>query len=114
VDQGDPVRKREAHAPSEERLTGKREKERRWCKEPGDHGRMIGPPRHERSGSSIGVQMSRRSVGRGQWNWEKLPDTSRILDNPASCRNTRTAVRVQSNVYSCIGNDISSIKLSRS
>jgi len=27
VDQGDPVQKREAHAPSEERLTEKREKE---------------------------------------------------------------------------------------
>jgi len=27
VDQGDPVQKREAHASSEERLTGKREKE---------------------------------------------------------------------------------------
>ncbi|TGZ37567.1 hypothetical protein DBV15_03882 [Temnothorax longispinosus] len=48
MDQGDPVRKREAHAPSEERLTGKRERE----KETGDHGRMIEPPRHERSGSA--------------------------------------------------------------
>ncbi|EGI61495.1 hypothetical protein G5I_10270 [Acromyrmex echinatior] len=109
MDQGDPVRKREAHASSEERLTGKREKEGRrnrcWCKETGDHGWMIGPPQ-ERSGSSIGVQMSRRSVGRSQWNWEKLPDTSRILGNPVSCRNTRADVRVQSNVYSCIGNDI--------
>lgn len=26
-----------------------------------------------------------------QWNWEKLPDTSRILGNPASCRNIRAA-----------------------
>lgn len=59
MDQGDPVRKREAHAPSEERLTGKREKEReRDTKAPtlmqrtGDHGRMIEPPRHERSGSA--------------------------------------------------------------
>jgi len=69
VDQGDPVRKREAHASSEERLTGKREKEGRrnqcWCKKPRDHGRMIGPLRYEQSGSSIGIQMSRRSVGRG-------------------------------------------------
>lgn len=66
MDQGDPVRKQEAHAPGEVRLTGKRERD---AKEPkpvqrtGDHGRMIEPPRHERSRSS--VQMSRRSVGRG-------------------------------------------------
>lgn len=78
MDQGDPVRKQEAHAPSEERLAGKegeRERKKKRRKNPvsvqgtKDHGRMIEAPRQKTKRITVrrcGVRVAGAALGRGE------------------------------------------------